>query len=261
MNFFTRVKDCVDLFSRFTLRLPKPRPQSEHIHTGPCDRSSRHLMALRTAAPSSAILRRAFSTHHLTAPSLSLRAQFCTSTSPSSSTSPTTTPSTPPSRRVPIRGEFTRSHFEERIVPFTPQQIYDIVANVDDYHTFVPWCNKSVVTRRVDDRNLIADLSVGFRFLSENYTSVITLDPSRAVSADVPHSNLFEYLINDWEFEPHGQAATNLSFYVEFAFRNPIYQRVTDLFFEEVVKSMVTAFERQCAKKYHINNGGILHRW
>lgn len=157
-----------------------------------------------------------------------------------------------------------RKHFERRIVPFSQRELYDVVANVDEYSEFVPWCTASRVTTRIDDRHVIADLSVGFRVLSDKYSSVITLDPYRSVSADVPHSGLFEYLITDWKFDPAvDPSATSLMFYVEFAFRNPLYQRVTDLFFEEVVKQMVGAFEKRCHAKYRVpeRRGGILHRW
>lgn len=162
-----------------------------------------------------------------------------------------------------------RDHFERRIVPFSPKQLYSVVSDVDAYHRFVPWCTDSRVTRRIDKSHLVADLGVGFRFLSERYTSVITLDPNRSVSVDVPNSNLFEYLVTDWVFEPTSAGDhTNLSFYVEFAFRNPMYQRVTDLFFEEVVRRMVSAFEHRCHLKYQDNEnfdmesqGGIIHRW
>lgn len=166
---------------------------------------------------------------------------------------------------VQTRNPYSRSHHETRTVPFSPSQLYQVVANVDEYHQFVPWCTDSRVTQRLDNNLVIADLSVGFRFLSEKYTSVITLDPDRSVSADVPHSNLFDYLITDWTFRPGPSGSTNLTFYVEFAFRNPVYQRVTNLFFEEVVRRMVSAFEHQCVRKYrapeHVEATGIFQRW
>ena len=160
-----------------------------------------------------------------------------------------------PSRRAPIRGPHSRQHHETRLVPFTPQQLYAVVSDVGAYHKFVPWCTASTLTRHLDEQQVVADLAVGFRLLSERYTSVITLDPGRAVSVDVLHSSLFDYLINDWALHPaltspSTPPATNLAFYVEFAFRNPIYQRVTDLFFEDVVKQMVSAFERECHRRH-----------
>lgn len=162
------------------------------------------------------------------------------------------------------RSLYTRKHHEKRIVPFNQHELYSVVANVDEYQQFVPWCTHSVVTQRVNDQQLIAELAVGFRFLSERYSSVITLDPYSSVSADVPNSSLFEYLVTDWAFERATDPQyTNLSFSVEFAFRNPLYQRVTDLFFDEVVKQMVGAFETRCHVKFpsaqHTTN--TLHRW
>lgn len=174
-----------------------------------------------------------------------------------------------PTLPAPIRQNATgrrlphaRRHFERRTVPFTPSELFEVVADVNDYQYFVPWCTRSRVTSRVDDKHIIADLAVGFKLLSERYTSVITLDPNRSVSADVPDSSLFEYLITDWVFEPVDDI-TSLTFYVEFAFRNPLYQRVTDLFFQEVVKRMVSAFEKRCFEKYRATErrSGVLHRW
>lgn len=163
------------------------------------------------------------------------------------------------------RNPYSRSHHERRTVPFSPSELYQVVANVDEYHQFVPWCTDSRVTQRLDDGLVIADLSVGFRFLNEKYTSVITLDENRSVSADVPHSGLFDYLITDWTFRPAPNGSTELTFYVEFAFRNPVYQRVTNLFFEEVVRRMVTAFEHQCVRKYNAPEQnrvvGMFRRW
>lgn len=144
-----------------------------------------------------------------------------------------------------------RKHSEKRVVPFSPAEVYDVVADVDRYSDFVPWCNASKVIAIVDDKHIVADLSVGFSVLSEKYSSVITLDKPRYVKVDVPRSRLFEYLVNDWYFEQGiAPQSTILSFNLRFAFRNPLYQRVTDLFFEEVVKKMVTAFETQCHALY-----------
>lgn len=89
--------------------------------------------------------------------------------------------------------------------------------------------------------------------------------PNRSVSVDVPNSALFDYLITDWTFDAvkNEPGRTALTFYVEFRFRNPLYRRVTDLFFEEVVKQMVGAFERQCHRRFQrhhqfSNNNGVV---
>lgn len=146
---------------------------------------------------------------------------------------------------------YARRHFEHRIVPFTPLQLYRVVANVDEYKNFVPWCVDSTVTNRIDERHMKAELMVGFKMFSEKYTSLITLDKPHSVQVDVPHSNLFDYLINDWSFEEgRDPNTTRLSFFVEFRFQNPFYQQVTDMFFEKVAKKMVCAFEQRAHMVY-----------
>lgn len=144
-----------------------------------------------------------------------------------------------------------RKHCERRVLPFTPRELYDVVSNVEEYSQFVPWCTRSIVRHRISENHVAAELAVGFQMLSERYTSLVTFEPYKAVRADVPNSSLFDYLINDWVFEDGPEEGTTLlTFYVEFRFRNPLYQRITDLFFNEVVKNMVNAFERRAHSKY-----------
>lgn len=156
-----------------------------------------------------------------------------------------------PIRSQWMSGGHERRHFERRVLPFAPHELFNVVADVNSYSEFVPWCTDSRIVRRIDERHVAADLSVGFKMLSERYTSLVTLDPYHSVKVDVPHSTLFDYLINDWIFEKGpDKVSTRLCFYVEFRFRNPLYQRITDLFFNEVVKNMVTAFEKRAHEKY-----------
>lgn len=153
-----------------------------------------------------------------------------------------------------LASSYERQHREVRTVPFSASEVYAVVADVDAYQDFVPWCTESVVTDRVDALRLVARLSVGFRVLSDSYSSVVTLDPGRSVKVDVPRSSLFDYLVNDWTFKPIGDnqddKMSELSFHLRFAFRNPLYQQATDLFFEQVARQMVSAFEGRCHSLY-----------
>lgn len=155
-----------------------------------------------------------------------------------------------------------RRHYERRLVPLPPAAIQAVVADVASYAEFAPWCTASTVTAvHADDgaghRSLSAMLGIGFRLLSETYTSEVTISPGR-VRADVPRGALFEYLVNEWTFAPvpRSPGASWVSFEVRFAFRNPLYQRVTDLFFDEVVRKMVAAFEHRAATVARQRGGG-----
>lgn len=148
-------------------------------------------------------------------------------------------------------GSHERHHFEQRVLPFPPRELYDVVLDVDSYHEFVPWCTRSCVLARIDDKHTAAELAVGFNMLSERYTSLITAEPHSSITVDVPNSSLFDYLVNDWKFEEGpDKKSTKLSFYVEFRFRSAFYQRITDQFFNAVVKNMVSAFESRAHAKH-----------
>lgn len=148
-------------------------------------------------------------------------------------------------------GTHERRHFEQRVLPFPPRELYDVVYDVDSYSEFVPWCTRSRVLAHIDDTHAAAELAVGFNMLSERYTSLITATPYSSVTVDVPNSSLFDYLVNDWTFEEGpDEASTKLSFYVEFRFRSPLYQRITNQFFNAVVKNMVSAFEARAHSKH-----------
>lgn len=148
-------------------------------------------------------------------------------------------------------GSHERHHFEQRVLPFPPRELYEVVLDVDSYHEFVPWCTRSRVLARIDDKHTAAELAVGFNMLSERYTSLITAEPFSSITVDVPNSSLFDYLVNDWKFEEGpDKDSTRLSFYVEFRFRSALYQRITNQFFNAVVKNMVSAFESRAQAKH-----------
>lgn len=150
-----------------------------------------------------------------------------------------------PQRQRWAPGSHERRHFERVTLPYPPSALFAVVADVSSYSSFVPWCTLSRVVARLDDKRTVAELGVGFRFLSESYTSLVTAVPNESVSVDVPDSALFDYLITDWSFREAGGGGTDLCFYVEFRFRNRLYQQLSDQFFEKVVKNMVAAFEER----------------
>src|ERR1700758_2002661 len=93
------------------------------------------------------------------------------------------------------------THAERQIVPYTPEQLFDLVADVGSYPRFLPWC----VAARIRSRTgtlLIADLTIGFGPFRESFTSRVTLDRPRRVTVKYENGP-FRYLNNQWEFVPH----------------------------------------------------------
>jgi ribosome-associated toxin RatA of RatAB toxin-antitoxin module len=140
----------------------------------------------------------------------------------------------------------SRSFSESKLVPFSAHELYSVVADVERYHEFVPWCTSSRVIQRYGERLLEAELKVGFQLFHEKYISLVRLEPDRAVRATATTSQLFEHLVNEWRFRPGKNPNESwVDFYVDFRFRSPVYQAAVDLFFNEVARKMVRAFEER----------------
>lgn len=140
---------------------------------------------------------------------------------------------------------------QRKLVGWTPQQLYTVVSNVEDYRLFVPWCQRSQIVKPLAGNYLEAELEVGFQLLVERYTSQVFLSPPRQVRSKVANSTLFHHLDSTWTMEPGPTPASCwLTFAVDFAFRSQLHAYVADMFFSEVVKQMTGAFEKRCEQLY-----------
>ncbi|XP_060748194.1 coenzyme Q-binding protein COQ10 homolog, mitochondrial [Tachysurus vachellii] len=141
---------------------------------------------------------------------------------------------------------------ENRTIGYSVEQIYSIVANVDNYHQFVPWCKRSKVIKQ-HNGNVQAQLEIGFPPLIERYVSEVTVVPNHQVRAVCTEGTLFSHLETVWWFTPasgNREDSCNVEFYVTFEFKSLLHSHLATLFFDEVVKQMVKAFELRAAKLY-----------
>ena len=139
------------------------------------------------------------------------------------------------------------THAEQRVLPYTPEQLFALVADVERYPEFLPWCVAARVRERKPDL-IVADLVIGFRMFRERFTSRVRLDPPRRI--DVAYSEgPFRYLNNHWTFEKV-PGCCRIDFFVDFEFRSKILQRVIEVLFGEAVKRMVAAFEERARQLY-----------
>lgn len=146
----------------------------------------------------------------------------------------------------------SKAYNERRLIGYSPEQLYEVVSQVQHYHQFVPWCVGSNVLRRSPDNSYLeAELQIGFQMISERYTSRVKLQAPHLVTSSVANSALFHHLESTWRLAPGPSPhSTWLSFSVDFAFLNPLYANIAQLFFSEVVTRMMGAFEGRCKHLY-----------
>jgi coenzyme Q-binding protein COQ10 len=136
---------------------------------------------------------------------------------------------------------------ETRGMPYTAEQMFDLVADVDRYPEFLPW----VIATRVrsdSETEMVADMLVGFKALKEKFTSrVVKQRPEelRVTYVDGPLRDLD----NVWRFRPVA-GGCEIDFAVDFAFRNPLFEKIAGQYFDRAFRKMVSAFEERAAALY-----------
>jgi coenzyme Q-binding protein COQ10 len=141
------------------------------------------------------------------------------------------------------------THAEKRDLPYRPEQLFDLVADIERYPEFLPWCVAARIRSREGDI-IVADLVIGFKMIRERFTSIVK--PDRAGHRiDVSYAEgPFRYLNNHWKFLPEGESRTRVDFFVDFEFRSILLQKVIGALFNEAVRRMVAAFEHRAQQLY-----------
>lgn len=139
-------------------------------------------------------------------------------------------------------------HHEVRTLPYSPEQMYDLVADVARYGEFLPWVS-AVRIRSDGPTEMVADLMVGFKALREKFTSKVTKQRPAAIHVDYLDGPL-KYLRNDWKFAPDGKGGTLVDFSIEFEFKSRIFEMIAGQVFDRALRMMIGAFEERAAKLY-----------
>jgi len=139
------------------------------------------------------------------------------------------------------------THAERKLVPYSPEQLFDLVADVAKYPQFLPWCVAARV-RTQSEEELVADLTIGFGPFRESFTSRVTLDRPHQVKVRYENGP-FRYLNNQWTFHPEPRGCL-VDFFVDFEFRSRILQKAIGVVFNEAVRRMVNAFLKRARDVY-----------
>jgi coenzyme Q-binding protein COQ10 len=145
------------------------------------------------------------------------------------------------------------THSEIRVLPYTAQQMYDLVADVAKYPQFLPWCAAArvrSVTKQEDGSNLMkADLVISFKVFRERFGSNVVLYPAENRLEIEYLDGPFKYMKSSWEFADV-EGGCEVKFFVDFEFRNAMLQGIIGVVFNEAMQRIVRAFERRAADLY-----------
>ena len=143
-------------------------------------------------------------------------------------------------------------HSETKHLPYTQEQLFDLVADVARYDEFLPWV-VAVRVRSSTSTETVADLVVGFNAFKERFTSRVVKEKPGRICVDYVEGPL-KYLHNEWKFERAADGGTDVFFSVVFAFRSRIFEALAGQMFDRALRRMTQAFEQRAAALYGISN-------
>jgi len=137
---------------------------------------------------------------------------------------------------------------EIRRLPYSAEQMFDLVADVGRYGEFLPWI---VATRVKSDSEdvMVADMLIGFKALREKFTSRVEKRRPEEIRVHYVDGPLRD-LDNRWLFRPLGEHACEVDFSVQFAFRSAMFEALAGQYFDKAFRKMVAAFEARAADLY-----------
>ena len=148
-----------------------------------------------------------------------------------------------------------------RRVPFTPQQMYALVADVERYPEFLPMCAALDVTSREEAEGkpvIVARMGIGYKGIREQFTTRVTLDPQAPAVSVSYLDGPFHHLENRWRFLPVAGAVApqcDIAFWIDYAFKSPILGVLMGSVFDQAFHKFSESFEARARVVYGAHGG------
>ena len=145
-------------------------------------------------------------------------------------------------------------HKETKIVDFTDIQMFDLVADIDSYDLFLPWCNNSriIESSKIDSDNdyVIADLEIGYKNLVYIYRSAVSLNRKNLIIDVEFVDGPFNHLVNKWSFKMTEGNQCEIDFFIDFELNIGVFNYLISKFFDKAFNKMVSSFEDRASQVY-----------
>lgn len=141
-------------------------------------------------------------------------------------------------------------HHEQRILPHSAAQMFDLVADVKSYPEFLPWVS-AIRIRKNDEQEMLADMVVGFKSLRETFSSRVLKTPKSSIVVDYLDGPM-KHLHNAWLFKDLPDGRSTVDFTVDFSFRNRVFEALAGQFFDSALRKMTSAFIERADTLYGV---------
>lgn len=146
------------------------------------------------------------------------------------------------------------AHTQRQISPYSTRQLFDLVADIERYPEFLPWCRAARILARKEGE-VEAELIISFSHLTERYVSRVKLarpenaNDNGAIDVTMIRGP-FEYLTNRWRFIPRADGGSEIDFFLDFKFRSRLLERLIGGLFAKATAKMVGAFKERADRLY-----------
>ena len=144
-------------------------------------------------------------------------------------------------------------HRVTKILPYQPDQLAELVADVKTYPSFVKWVTAMRVWNSREEQPGVtvmdAEASVGFSFLTERFSTWVRHDRNAPLVEVGLLRGPFRHLKNRWAFFPDPQGA-RVEFMIDFAFKSPLLNGMLQANFDRAVSALMSSFEAEAARRY-----------
>ena len=140
---------------------------------------------------------------------------------------------------------------KKRIVPYSSHQMFDLVDDIEQYPSFLPWCRKSHIHKRTN-KEVEASLIVGFRGIDKTFSTRNILERPREIEIQLIDGP-FRSLNGLWGFSDINKRQSEIKLNLQFEILISPLSHFFESFFEQIVNSQISAFENR-AKSLYSNN-------
>ncbi|MBC8513028.1 MAG: type II toxin-antitoxin system RatA family toxin [Candidatus Thioglobus sp.] len=126
------------------------------------------------------------------------------------------------------------------IVPYTPQQMFELVNNIDDYSQFLNWCDSSSILNQTDNQ-ITASVEINKGGIKQTFSTLNTLTPFQSIAMELVDGP-FDELSGEWRFEPLGENAAKIHLDLQFKFKSMLIDIALSPVFKNIANSQLDSF-------------------